>query len=435
MGKDSLTITDNRNGKTYELPISYGTYQGDGASIRTADLRQIKVHEGDFGLMGYDPSYLNTASCKSSVTYIDGDKGILRYRGYPIEQLAEKSSYLEVAYLLLNGELPNEKELTAWELTIADHAMIHESIRNFLDGFRWGSHTMGMLVSVLGAKSTFYPDSRNMESPELMQLHISRLVSKVATVAAFCYRHSVGLPYIYPDPSLGFCENFLNMLFNTPNTKYEPNPALVKALEVLFILHADHEQNCSASTMRGIGSSLADPYSSMAGAAAALYGPLHGGANEAVLTMLVEIGDKKHVPDYIERVKKREVLLQGFGHRVYKNYDPRAKIVKETADEVFEVTGRNPLIDIAMELERIALEDDYFVSRKLYPNVDFYSGIIYQAMGLPVDMYPVLFAIPRTAGWLSQWLEMMNDDEQKIARPRQVYTGYDDRDYVSMANR
>ncbi|HAA76055.1 TPA: citrate (Si)-synthase [Candidatus Latescibacteria bacterium] len=435
MSKDSLTITDNRTGKTYEVPITYGTYERDGASIRSADLRQIKVQDEDFGLMGYDPAYLNTASCKSSVTYIDGDKGILRYRGYPIEQLAEKSTYLETAYLLLNGELPSSNELEGWEQTIASHGMIHESIRNFLDGFRWGSHTMGMLVSVLGAKSTFYPDARNMSSQELMELHISRLVSKVATVAAFCYRHSRGLPYIYPDASLGFAENFLNMLFNTPNTKYEPNPALVKALEVLFILHADHEQNCSASTMRGIGSSLADPYSATAGAAGALYGPLHGGANEAVLVMLQEIGDVKNVPEYIERVKRREVLLQGFGHRVYKNYDPRASIIKETADEVFEVTGRNPLIDIAKELERIALEDDFFVSRKLYPNVDFYSGIIYQAMGLPVDMYPVLFAIPRTAGWLAQWKEMMNDDEQKIARPRQVYTGYDTRDYVTMGDR
>jgi citrate synthase len=435
MSKDSLTITDNRTGKTYEVPINYGTYESDGASIRSADLRQIKVKEDDFGLMGYDPAYLNTASCRSAVTYIDGDAGILRYRGYPIEQLAEKSNYLEVAYLLLNGELPKTAELDEWKDTIASHAMVHESIRNFLDGFRWGSHTMGMLVSVLGAKSTFYPDSRNMSSPELMELHIARLTSKVATVAAMCYRHSRGLPYIYPDASLGFCENFLNMLFNQPNTKFEPNPILVKALEVLFILHADHEQNCSTSTMRAIGSSLADPYSSTAGAAGALYGPLHGGANEAVLKMLMEIGDVKNVPGYIERVKNREVLLQGFGHRVYKHYDPRASIVKQTADEVFEVTGRNSLIDIAKELERIALEDDFFVSRKLYPNVDFYSGIIYQAMGLPVDMYPVLFAIPRTAGWLAQWKEMMEDEEQKIARPRQVYTGYDTRDYVGMGDR
>jgi len=435
MSKDSLTITDNRTGKTYDVPISYGTYEGDGASIRSADLRQIKVNEEDFGLMGYDPAYLNTASCQSAVTYIDGDAGILRYRGYPIEQLAEKSNYLETAYLLLNGELPNAKEQKEWEATIASHAMVHESIRKFLDGFRWGSHTMGMLVSALGAKSTFYPDSRNMASLELMELHIARLVSKVASVAALCYRHSRGLPYIYPDASLGFCENFLSMLFNAPNKSYEPDPILVKALEVLFILHADHEQNCSASTMRGIGSSLADPYSATAGAAAALYGPLHGGANEAVLKMLMEIGDKKNVAGYIERVKNREVLLQGFGHRVYKHYDPRASIVKETADQVFEVTGRNELIGIAMELERIALEDDFFVSRKLYPNVDFYSGIIYQAMGLPVDMYPVLFAIPRTAGWLAQWKEMINDAEQKIARPRQVYTGHDTRDYVGMGDR
>ncbi len=435
MAKDSLTITDNRTGQTYEVPIFHGTYPKYASAIRTADLREIKVDEDDFGLMGYDPAYQNTASCKSSITFIDGDEGILRYQGYPIEQLAEQSTYLEVAYLLLNGELPNQNELNEWKETIASHAMIHESIRNFLDGFRWGSHTMGMLVSVLGAKSTFYPDSRNLSSPELMELHIARLVSKVATVGAFCYRHSRGLPYIYPDATLGFCENFLNMLFNAPNTKYEPHPALARAVEVLFILHADHEQNCSASTMRGIGSGLADPYSSTAGAAAALFGPLHGGANEAVLKMLAAIGDVKNVPAHIEKVKNREVLLQGFGHRVYKNYDPRASIIKKTAEEVFEVTGRNPLIDIATELERIALEDDFFVSRKLYPNVDFYSGIIYQAMGLPVDMYPVLFAIPRTAGWLAQWKEMMNDDEQKIARPRQVYTGEDDREFVPMSKR
>lgn len=435
MGKDTLTITDNRTGNTYEVPIAHGTYPKYASAISTADLRQIKVSDDDFGLMGYDPAYLNTASCRSAITFIDGDEGILRYRGYPIEELAENATYLEVAHLLLNGELPKNDELKAWEEEIASHAMIHESIRNFLNGFRWGSHTMGMLVSVLGAKSTFYPDARNMSSPELMDLHIARLVSKVATVGAFCYRHSRGLPYIYPDLSLGFCENFLNMLFNKPNTKYQPNPTLVRAVEVLFILHADHEQNCSASTMRGIGSSLADPYSSTGGAAAALYGPLHGGANEAVLKMLMEIGDVNHVPDYIERVKKREVLLQGFGHRVYKNYDPRASIIKKTADEVFEVTGRSPLIDVATELERIALEDEFFISRKLYPNVDFYSGIIYQAMGLPVDMYPVLFAIPRTSGWLAQWREMMNDDEQKIARPRQIYTGEDKRSFVPMDKR
>ena len=435
MGKDSLTVTDNRTGKTYEVPIFYGTYPTYGAAIHTADLRQIKVSEDDFGLLGYDPGYLNTGSCKSAVTFIDGEEGILRYRGYPIEQIAEQSSYLEVAYLLLNGELPAQQQLEGWEQTIAEHAMLHESIKQFLEGFRYDSHTMGMLVGALGALSTFYPDARDISDQEVLDLHICRLVGKVATVAAFGYRHSRGLPYIYPDPGLGYCGNLLNMLFNRPGQKFAPDPALERALEVLFILHADHEQNCSASTMRGIGSGHADPYSATAGAAAALYGPLHGGANEAVLRMLAEIGSVENVPAYIDRVKSREVLLQGFGHRVYKNYDPRASIIKQTAYEVFEVTGKNPLIDIALELERIALEDDFFVSRKLYPNVDFYSGIIYQAMGLPVDMYPVLFAIPRTSGWLAQWKEMLGDEEQKIARPRQVYTGADQRDYLPVENR
>jgi citrate synthase len=435
MAEDSLTITDNRTGKTYEVPIFHGTYPKYASAINTADLRGIKVDDDDFGLMGYDPSYLNTASCKSSITFIDGDKGILRYRGYPIEQLAENSSYLEVAYLLLHGELPKSDALAEWTDLIKDHEALNESIKQFVSGFRYDSHTMGMLVGSLGALSTFYPESRDMHNEALLEHHTARMIGKVATIGAFVYRHSRGLPYIYPNRDLGFCENFFNMLFAPREGKFETNPALVKALEVLFILHADHEQNCSASTMRGIGSGHADPYSSLAGASAALYGPLHGGANEAVLKMLAEIGDIKNVPGYIEKVKNREVLLQGFGHRVYKNYDPRATIIKKTAYEVFEVTGKNPLIDIALELERIALEDDFFVSRSLYPNVDFYSGIIYQAMGLPVDMYPVLFAIPRTAGWLAQWREMLADKEQKIARPRQVYTGEGERDFVPMSKR
>ena len=435
MGKDSLTITDNRTGKTYEVPIFHGTYSEYGSAIRTADLRQIKISDDDFGLLGYDPAYLNTASCQSDITFIDGERGILRYRGYPIDQIAEQGNYLETALLLLEGELPSADRLASWEREIMSHAMIHESIKVFLGGFQYDAHTMGMLVGALGALSTFYPDARDISDEEVRDRHILRLISKVSTVAAFGYRHSRGLPFIYPDCELSYCGNLLNMLFNVPGKKYGPDPILERALNILFILHADHEQNCSASTMRGIGSSQADPYSAIAGAAAALYGPLHGGANEAVLKMLGEIGSKDNVPAYIERVKNKEVLLQGFGHRVYSNYDPRATIIKQTAYEVFEVTGQNPLIDIALELERIALEDDYFISRNLYPNVDFYSGIIYQAMGLPVDMYPVLFAIPRTSGWLAQWKEMLNDSEQKIARPRQVYTGADERDYVPIDKR
>tara|TARA_B100001123_G_scaffold450856_1_gene624471 strand:- start:1166 stop:2473 length:1308 start_codon:yes stop_codon:yes gene_type:complete len=435
MGKDSLTITDNRTGKTYEVPIFHGTYSEYGSAIRTADLRQIKISDDDFGLLGYDPAYLNTASCQSDITFIDGERGILRYRGYPIDQIAEQGNYLETALLLLEGELPSADRLASWEREIMSHAMIHESIKVFLGGFQYDAHTMGMLVGALGALSTFYPDARDISDEEVRDRHILRLISKVSTVAAFGYRHSRGLPFIYPDCELSYCGNLLNMLFNVPGKKYGPDPILERALNILFILHADHEQNCSASTMRGIGSSQADPYSAIAGAAAALYGPLHGGANEAVLKMLGKIGSKDNVPAYIERVKNKEVLLQGFGHRVYSNYDPRATIIKQTAYEVFEVTGQNPLIDIALELERIALEDDYFISRNLYPNVDFYSGIIYQAMGLPVDMYPVLFAIPRTSGWLAQWKEMLNDSEQKIARPRQVYTGADERDYVPIDKR
>jgi citrate synthase len=435
MGKDSLTITDNRTGKTYELPIFHGTYEEYGSAIRTADLRQIKLSDEDFGLLGYDPAYLNTASCKSEITFIDGERGILRYRGYPIDQVASQGDYLETALLLLDGELPSAERLAHWESDIMSHAMIHESIKVFLGGFHYDAHTMGMLVGALGALSTFYPDARDISDDEVRDRHISRLISKVSTIAAFGYRHSRGLPYIYPDSDLSYCGNLLNMLFNVPGKKYVPDPILERALNILFILHADHEQNCSASTMRGIGSGQADPYSSIAGAAAALYGPLHGGANEAVLKMLARVGSKENVPSYIERVKKKEVLLQGFGHRVYHNYDPRAQIIKKTAYEVFEVTGQNPLIDIALELERIALEDEYFISRNLYPNVDFYSGIIYQAMGLPVDMYPVLFAIPRTSGWLAQWKEMLNDSEQKIARPRQIYNGAEERDYVPIDKR
>ncbi|MFT5366786.1 MAG: citrate synthase [Candidatus Latescibacterota bacterium] len=435
MGKDSLTITDNRTGQTFEIPIEYGTYPKYGAAIPAAALRAIKVDDDDFGLMTYDPGYGNTAACKSSITFIDGEKGILRYRGYPIEQLADQCTYLEVAHLLLYSKLPNQQELSAWETDIVSNSMVHESIKEVLGGYRYNAHTMGMLVGILGAKSTLYRDSRNIEDPEAVELHTRRLVAKVATVAAFGFRHSRGLPYIYPNPDLSYTANMLSMLFAHPGQKYHPNPVLERALEVLFVLHADHEQNCSTSTMRGIGSSHADPYSSIAGAAAALYGPLHGGANEAVLKMLNEIGSVDKVPAYIERVKKKEVLLQGFGHRVYKSYDPRATIIKKTADEVFEVTGKNPLIDIALELERIALEDDYFVSRNLYPNVDFYSGIIYQAMGLPVDMYPVLFAIPRTSGWLAQWRELLADKEQRIARPRQVYMGEDVRDVEPMGSR
>jgi len=435
MGKDSLTITDNRTGQTYEVPIAYGTYPKYGAAIPAAALRAIKVGDDDFGLMTYDPGYGNTASCKSSITFIDGEKGILRYRGYPIEQLAEQCTYLEVAHLLLYDKLPNQTELDVWEKDIVSNSMVHESIKQVLGGYRYNAHTMGMLVGILGAKSTLYQDSRNIEDPQAVELHTRRLVAKVATVAAFGFRHSRGLPYIYPNPDLSYTANMLNMLFAHPGQTYQPDPILERALEVLFVLHADHEQNCSTSTMRGIGSSHADPYSAIAGAAAALYGPLHGGANEAVLKMLRTIGTVDNVPSYIERVKKKEVLLQGFGHRVYKSYDPRATIIKKTAYEVFEVTGKNPLIDIALELERIALEDDYFVSRNLYPNVDFYSGIIYQAMGLPVDMYPVLFAIPRTSGWLAQWRELLADDEQRIARPRQVYTGEDVRDVIPMAKR
>jgi citrate synthase len=425
MPTDTLTITDNRTGKTYEVPIADGT-------IRAIDLRQIKTGPEDFGLMPYDPGYTNTASCKSRITYIDGDAGILRYRGYPIEQLAEKASYLECAYLIYYGELPSREQLKKWSDAITNHTLLHENTKKFMDGFRYDSHPMGMFISTIAALSTFYPDAKSIFDPDVRLKQIYRLVAKVPTVAAFAFRHSVGMPYAYPDNDLSYPGNFLNMLFKKTEVQYKPNPVLERALDVLFILHADHEQNCSTSAMRMVGSAQTDPYSSLAAAAAALYGPLHGGANEAVLNMLKEIGSTARIPEYIKRVKAGEVKLMGFGHRVYKNYDPRARIIKKTADEVFEVTGRNPLLDIALELERIALEDEYFVKRRLYPNVDFYSGIIYQAMGFQTEMFPVLFAIPRTIGWLTQWEEMLLDNDQKIGRPRQIYLGSEERDYVAM---
>jgi citrate synthase len=428
MSKDTLTITDNRTGKTYELPITHDTIDAMG-------LRQIKVNPDDFGMMSYDPAFKNTASTKSTITYIDGAKGILEYRGYPIEQLAEKSSYLEVAYLILNGKLPTAAEFAEWEYEILHHTFVHENIKRFMQHFRYDAHPMGMFISTISAMSTYYPEGRNITDPHNRLVQIMRLIAKVPTVAAFSYRHARGLPYVYPDNDLSYAGNFLNMLDKMMQGRYEPDPVLERALDVLFILHADHEQNCGTAAMRVIGSSNTDPYTAMAGAAAALYGPLHGGANEAVLHMLLEIGHVKNVPDFMNGVKNRERLLMGFGHRVYKNYDPRAKIIKQIADEVFEVTGHNELLDIALELERIALEDDYFVERNLYPNVDFYSGIIYQAMRFPISMFPVLFAIPRTVGWLAQWEEMLRDPEQKIARPRQVYLGGRKLDYVPMEQR
>jgi citrate synthase len=428
MSADTLTITDNRTGKQYEVPIQDGT-------IKAMDLRKIKEKDDDFGLMTYDPAFMNTASCKSKITFIDGDKGILEYRGYPIDQLAEKSSYLEVAYLLLNGELPNAAQLKDWTWNITHHTFINENIKKVIDGFHYNAHPMGMFEATLGALSTFYPDAKDIFNEEARQKQIYRLIAKVPTIAAFAHRHNVGMQYSYPDNELSYEGNFLNMMFKTTEPQYKSNPVLERALNVLFILHADHEQNCSTSAMRSIGSAHTDPFSAMAGAAAALYGPLHGGANEMVLRMLKEIGSIDKIPDYIKRVKAGEFRLMGFGHRVYKNYDPRAQIIKQVAYEVFEVTGKDPLLDIALELERIALEDEYFVKRKLYPNVDFYSGIIYRAMNFPVDMFPVLFAIPRTSGWLAQWVEMLQDGDQKIARPRQIYLGQRSRDYPSVEQR
>ncbi len=428
MTENTLTITDNRTGKQYQLPIQDG-------SIRAMDLRQIKAADDDFGLMTYDPAFMNTASCKSRITFIDGDKGILEYRGYPIEQLAEKSSYLEVAYLLLHGELPNATQLADWTRNITYHTFINESIKKVIDGFHYNAHPMGMFEATLGALSTFYPDAKDIFNVESRCKQIYRLIAKVPTIAAFAFRHRIGMQYSYPDNDLSYEGNFLNMMFKTTELKYQPNPVLERALNVLYILHADHEQNCSTNAMRSIGSAQTDPFSSLAGAAAALYGPLHGGANEMVLRMLKEIGSVDKVPDYIKRVKAGEFRLMGFGHRVYKNYDPRARIIKQVAYEVFEVTGKDPLLDIALELERIALEDEYFVKRRLYPNVDFYSGIIYQAMRFPVDMFPVMFAIPRTSGWLAQWVELLEDEDQKIARPRQIYLGQRTRDYVPIGER
>jgi citrate synthase len=428
MEKQSLTITDNRTGRQYTLPIESGT-------IRAMDLRKIKVSDDDFGLMSYDPAFMNTASCRSRITFIDGEKGILRYRGYPIEQLAEKSNYLEVAFLTLNGELPSKSQLQEWCWHVTHHTFIHENIKKFMDGFHHDAHPMGMLVGTIGALSTFYPDAKNIFDTEARQKQVYRLIGKVPTIAAFAYRHRMGMPYAYPDNDLSYPGNFLNMMFKMTEVKYQPHPILERALDVLFILHTDHEQNCSTNAMRSIGSSQSDPFSAVAGAAAALYGPLHGGANEEVLRMLNEIGSKRKVAEYVKRVKAGDFRLMGFGHRVYKSYDPRARIIKQVADQVFEVTGKNPLLEVALELERIALEDDYFVTRKLYPNVDFYSGIIYQAMRFPEEMFPVLFAIPRTSGWIAQWQEMLLDSEQKIARPRQIYEGPNRRDFVPIEKR
>lgn len=425
---DTLTVKDNRTGKEYEIPITDG-------SVRADAFRGIKVDEEDFGLMVYDPAYKNTAACRSAITLIEGDKGILRYRGYPIEQLAEQSTFLEVAYLLLWGELPNKDELDQWVDEITHHTYVHQYLIRGMEGFKWDAHAMGKLVAMLGTLSTFYEDSKQVRDASVRREHIVKIIAKMPTIAAWCFRHMHGKPYIYPDNELSYAGNFMNMLFRMAEPVYKPNPAIEKALDVLFILHADHEQNCSASAARAVGSAETDPYCSLAAATSALYGPLHGGANEAVLRMLKEIGSLDRVPEFIEGVKNRERRLMGFGHRVYKNYDPRARIIKGLAHDVFAVTGRNPLLEIAMELEKIALDDDFFVSRKLYPNVDFYSGLIYQSIGFPVEFFPVLFAIPRAAGWLAQWQEMLMDPEQKIARPRQLYIGEGERQYVPLDQR
>ncbi len=425
---DSLTVTDNRTGRTYEIPITDET-------IRATELRNIKVNDDDFGLMTYDPAYMATASCRSAITYIDGDKGILEYRGYPIEQLAENSSYLEVAYLLIHGELPTASQLAEWDHLITIHTFVHENVKEFMQGFRYDAHPMGMLLASVGALSTFYPEAAAIHDPDSRYIQVIRLLAKMPTLAAFSYRHNRGMPYVYPDNDLSYAGNFLSMIYKIAELKYEPDPRLEHALDVLFILHADHEQNCSTSAVRSVGSSQVDPYSAVAAGVAALYGPLHGGANEAVLRMLQRIGSTDNVPSFIEGVKNGDERLMGFGHRVYKNFDPRAKIIKTAVDEVFEVTGKNPLLNIATELEKIALEDEYFISRKLYPNVDFYSGLIYEALGMPVEMFPVLFAIGRTSGWIAQWLEMIDDKEQKISRPRQIYTGDRGLNYVPIGDR
>jgi citrate synthase len=425
---ETLTITDNRTGKTYEVPIEDGT-------VRATALRDIKVGDDDFGVMSYDPAFMNTASCRSAITYLDGEAGVLEYRGYPIEQLAENSTYLEVAYLLIHGELPDQQQLDEWTHQITIHTFVHENVKSFMQGFRYDAHPMGMLLASVGALSTFYPDANQIHDEEKRYLQIIRLIAKMPTLAAFAYRHNMGQPYVYPDNDLNYPGNFLSMLFRMTELKYKPDPRLERALDILFILHADHEQNCSTNAVRAVGSSQVDPYSAVAAGVAALYGPLHGGANEQVLRMLRRIESKENIPDFIKGVKEGKERLMGFGHRVYKNYDPRARIIKGAAEDVFEVTGTNPLLDIAQELEKIALEDDYFVSRKLYPNVDFYSGLIYEALQMPVGMFTVLFAIPRTSGWIAQWLEMIQDSEQKIARPRQIYTGERTRDYVALGDR
>jgi citrate synthase len=427
-GHGTLSVTDNRTGRSYEIEITDGT-------VRSTDFRQIKVADDDFGLMTYDPAYMNTASCRSEITYLDGEAGVLEYRGYPIEQLAEKSTYLEVAYLLVHGDLPSSRELEDWIGEITIHTFVHENVKAFMQGFRHDAHPMGMLLGSVGALSTFYPDANDIQDPENRHIQTIRLIAKMPTLAAFAFRHNMGQPYVYPDNDLAYSGNFLNMMYKMTELKYEPDPRLERALDILFILHADHEQNCSTSAVRSVGSSQVDPYSAIAAGVAALYGPLHGGANEAVLRMLKRIETKENIPDFIKGVKEGDERLMGFGHRVYKNYDPRAKIIKKATEDVFEVTGKNPLLDIATELEKIALEDEYFVKRKLYPNVDFYSGLIYEAMGLPVAMFPVMFAIGRTSGWIAQWLEMVQDSEQKIARPRQIYTGARERDYVPIEQR
>src|SRR6516225_6436613 len=425
---DSLTITDNRTGKQYELPIEDET-------IRATELRKIKVDDDDFGLMSYDPAYMATASCRSAITFIDGEKGILEYRGYPIEQLAEQSSYLEVAYLLIHGELPDKQQLEEWTHHITIHTFVHENVKEFMQGFRYDAHPMGMLLASVGALSTFYPEASAIKDEEKRYLQVIRLIAKMPTLAAFAFRHNQGKPYVYPDNNLSYPGNFLSMIYKMTELRYEPDPRLERALDTLFILHADHEQNASTSAVRSVGSTQVDPYSAVAAGVAALYGPLHGGANEQVLRMLRRVETKENVPDFVKGVKEGNERLMGFGHRGYKNFDPRAKIIKQATEDVFEVTGKNPLLDIATELEKIALEDEYFISRKLYPNVDFYSGLIYEALGMPVEMFPVLFAIGRTSGWISQWLEMIDDSEQKIARPRQIYTGARTVDYVPIGDR
>jgi citrate synthase len=425
---ETLTVTDNRTGQQYEIPIQDGT-------IRATELRKIKTGEQDFGLMTYDPAYMATASCRSGITFIDGEQGVLEYRGYPIEQLAEKSSYLEVAYLLVHGELPTQPQLEEWTYQITIHTFVHENIKGFMQGFRYDAHPMGMLLASVGALSTFYPEANAIKDATVRYIQVIRLIAKMPTLAAFAYRHNRGMPYVYPDNDLSYTGNFLSMVYKMTELRYEPDPRVEHALDVLFILHADHEQNCSTSAVRSVGSSEVDPYSAVAAGVAALYGPLHGGANEAVLRMLRRIERPENVPGFIEGVKQGNERLMGFGHRVYKNFDPRAKIIKRACEDVFEVTGMNPLLHIATELERIALEDEYFISRKLYPNVDFYSGLIYEALGMPVEMFPALFAIGRTSGWIAQWLEMIDDPEQKIARPRQIYTGPRGLDYVPVQAR